>query len=382
MTRKGVENLVFLFGKEQDEKNNSFFSKNNKERELGMGKRLDIICNDGSPLLVTMKSIWGDDGRLGCGGAELALLTICEGFHNRGYDVTLYNNPDEGGVGPFKQKTLQEFDPLEDRDYLVVFRSPNERIVDAKGKIIWWSCDQYTVGDFKAFSKRVEKIVTISPFHARHFKDTYGIENTVVIDLPVRVNDYQGYDVKKLSKRCVYTSIPDRGVMQLHVAWPLIHREVPKASLVITSDWRLWNRYIDKSCVLPFQLAYARHPNVQYVGAVKRRDLIQYQLEAELLLYPSIYPELFCITVAESQVSGAIPITSKSGAIETTNEFGVQIEGSAYDEKFIEQFVESAVSHLQDPYLVDKQREMQKKAIERFSLERILDEWEERVFAP
>jgi len=156
---------------------------------MGKNIKLDIITNDGSPLGVTINSLWGKDGRLGCGGAELALLTMCEGWHKRGYDVTLYNNPDEGGVGPFKQKTLSEFDPQEHRDFLIVFRSPNERIFDAEGaraegQIIWWSTDQQTIGDFKAFSKKVDKIVVISPFHEQYFKDMYGIDNATVIDLP------------------------------------------------------------------------------------------------------------------------------------------------------------------------------------------------------
>jgi glycosyltransferase involved in cell wall biosynthesis len=324
-----------------------------------------------------MKSLWGEDDRFGVGGAEQSLLTICEGFHNRGYDVTLYNDPHEGGASPFKQKTLAEFNPQDKRDYLVIFRSPNERIAGAQGKLIWWSCDQQTMGDFKAFSKRVEKIVVISEYHAEYFRTMYGINNTIVIDLPVR-DDY-GHDVKKVSHRCIYTSIPDRGVMQLHAAWPLIIREVPGASLVITSDWRLWDKYIDKSVLFPYQLAYAQHRNVSYVGAVKRKQLIQYQLEAELLLYPSIYEELFCISVAEAQVAGAIPITSQNGAVKTTNEFGVQIEGSPHSPEFIDKFVAQAVLHLQDPDLKEKQIEMQKKAVKRFALDRILDEWERRV---
>ena len=339
--------------------------------------KIDILCNDGSPLGVTMKSLWGEDDRFGVGGAEQALLTICEGFHNRGYDVTLYNNPHEGGASPFKQKTLDEFDPQDNRDYLIVFRSPNERIANAKGRIIWWSCDQQTMGDFKVFSKRVEKIVVISKHHADYFRNMYGIENTIVIDLPVR-DDYK-HDVEKVSHRCIYTSIPDRGVMQLHAAWPLIIREVPDASLIITSDWRLWDKYLDKSCVQPYQLAYAGHPNVSYVGAVKRAELIQYQMEAELLLYPCIYEELFCITVAEAQVAGAIPITSQSGAVITTNSFGVQIKGSPYEPSFIEDFVQQAVSHLLDPDLHEKQIAMQAKAIKRFSLDRILNQWEKKV---
>lgn len=342
-------------------------------------KIIHVLCNDGSPLGVTMKSLWGEDGRFGVGGAEQALLTLCAGFQEIGYDVTLYNNPSEGGASPFKQKTLDEFSPLDDRDYLIVFRSPNHRIAGAKGKIIWWSCDQMTVGNFAQFSREVEKIVCISPRHADYFREMYGINNTIVIDLPVRLEDYKN-EVQKVSKRCIYTSIPNRGVMQLHAAWPLILKEVPDASLVCTSDWRLWDRYIDESCVQPYQLAYAVLPNVSYVGAVKRSQLIQYQLEAELLLYPCIYDELFCITVAEAQVAGAYPITSTYGSLRTTNEFGTQISGAPTDPKFIEEFVQTTVVALQDPLLPEKQAYMKERARQRFDLEGILEQWEEKVF--
>jgi len=341
-------------------------------------KVMHWLVNDGSPLNVTYKSIFGHDGRLGVGGAELALLTLCEGFEKRGYDVTLYNDPSEADASPFKQKGLSEFDPLENRDYLVVFRSPNERMYGAKGKRIWLSCDQHTVGDFRIFAKFVEKIVTISPFHSKYFKDMYGIEETIPIDLPVRVDDYEGH-VEKVSKRCIYTSIPDRGALQLHAAWAQIVRDVPDASLVLTSDWRLWDANIEKSCLDPYRLPFAGLPNVNYMGAIKRDKLIGQQLQADVMLYPSVYPELFCIAVAEAQVAGAIPITSQAGAIETTNEFGIRIKGSAYEPDFIENFVKAAIGTLNDPYLKDRQIEMQEKAKERFSLDRILDEWESKV---
>lgn len=344
-------------------------------------KKIHVLANDGSPLGVTTKSIWGQDGRFGVGGAELAILTLCEGWHERGYDVTFYNNPSEGGVGPFQQKTLAEFDPLESRDYLIVFRSPNERVNEAKGKRIWFSTDQFTVGNFKEFHRRVDKTVVISPFHAEYFRNMYGIDDAVVIDLPARVNDYKSRSYQKVSKKCIYTSVPDRGAMPLRAAWALIHREVPDAQLVLTSDWRLWNPDIDQSVITPYRLEYATLPNTSYIGAVKREELIRHQLEADLLLYPSIYAELFCIAVAEAQVAGAIPITSRSAAIETTNSFGILIDGIATDADFVDRFVRAAVSHLQDPDLREKQIEMQKQAEERFSLDRILEEWETRVFS-
>lgn len=343
--------------------------------------RIDVIANDGSPLGVTSKTIWGEDGTFGCGGAELAILTLCEGWQARGYDVTFYNNPREGGASPFKQKTLDEFDPLENRDYLIIFRSPNARVNEAKGRRVWFSTDQHTIGDFREFHKRVEKTVVISPFHAEHFRNMYGIEDTIVIDLPVRTDDYKKLYYNKVSKKCIYTSVPDRGAMPLHAAWPLIHREVSDARLVLTSDWRLWNPDIDKSVLHPYQLAYAQHPNVSYIGAVKRTELIQHQLEADLLLYPCIYDELFCITAAEAQYAGAIPITSQVGSLKTTNSFGVQVSGFPTEPGYDVRFAEVAVKILKDPYLGDRQIEMQRKAEERFSLERILDIWDSEVFS-
>jgi glycosyltransferase involved in cell wall biosynthesis len=346
-------------------------------------KKLHWLCNDGSPLGVTYKSLWGEDGRYGVGGAELAMLTLCEGFQNRGYDVTLYNNPSEGGVYPLRQKTLDEFDPLEDRDYLVIFRSPNERVNEAKGKRIWMSCDQFTIGSFRDFARRVDEIVTISPFHADYFRDTYGIENTVTIDLPVRVDDYKSRaHYHKVSKKCIYTSVPDRGALPLHAAWAKIVKEVPDAHLTLTSDWRLWVPDMDTShFVQAYKLPYASLPNTNYIGAVKRDELIRHQLEADLHLYAGVYDELFCISVAESQVAGAIPITSQTGALRTTNSFGVQIAGHPTESSFVDAFVDATVRHLQDPDLQEKQIDMHKRAVARFSLDRILEEWETRVFS-
>lgn len=345
-----------------------------------MKKVLHVLANDGSPLGVTSKSIWGLDGRFGVGGAELAILTLLEGWQERGYDVTFYNNPNEGGASSFKQKTIDEFDPLEDRDYLIIFRSPNVRVNEAKGKRIWFSTDQFTIGNFKEFARRVDRIVTISPFHANYFRDMYGIENTITIDLPVRSNDYKNKPYQKVPKKCIYTSVPDRGAMPLNAAWARIVKEVPDAQLVLTSDWRLWNPDIDQSILAPYKLPYAILPNTNYVGAVYRQELIRHQLEADLLLYPCVYDELACIAVMEAQVSGALPITSQYGALITTNEFGIQIPGNPTSPEFVDSFVQSTVSCLQDPNLHDRQIEMQRKAIARFSLDRILDLWEELIF--
>ena len=342
--------------------------------------KIHILCNDGSPLGVTEKSMRGEDGRLGIGGAELGLLTMCRAWQYYGNEVVLYNNPTEGGASSFDQRTLDEFDPQEDRDVVIIFRSPNQRFdtESMKGLKVWWSCDSYTIGDFSAYAARVDKVVTISPYHSKYFKDNYGIQNTIPIDIPVRTWEYSDV-VEKKPKQCIFTSIPDRGLMELHALWPRIQSEVPDANLVITSDWRLWGDWVSDEPVRPYRLAYARHPNVEYRGAVKRDELVRLQMESALHIYPCIFEEMFCIAVAESQVAGVFPVTSDAGALATTN-MGRVLHGHPNDPNWRDVFVRNVVELLNDPDLHKKQAWVRQIAMKRFSTEKVLEQWENKVF--
>lgn len=342
------------------------------------GRKIHVLTNDGSPLGVTERTMRGEDGRLGVGGAELALLTMCGAWQYYGNDVTLYNDPNAIGVSSFKQLPISDFNPQDDRDILIIFRSPNRRIDNAKGRKIWWSCDSYTVDDFREFRGHVEKVVCISPYHAQYFKTMYGITDGIPIDLPVRTWEYRD-KVQKIPKRCIFTSIPDRGVMELHAAWPRIQAEVPEASLMITSDWRLWADWQTEESIRQYRLSYAHHNNVSYVGAVRRSELVQIQMEAEVHLYPSIFEEMFCISVAESQVAGVLPITNNTGALSTTN-MGVLLHGNAQDPRWQDIFVKTAIETLTDPLLPKRQEWVREVSRKRFGIENILRQWDEKVF--
>jgi glycosyltransferase involved in cell wall biosynthesis len=292
---------------------------------------------------------------------------MCELWAAAGHDVNLYNNPRSYEQSQFHQSNIQDFNGAEDRDVLIVFRSPTLKVDGAKGKKIWWSTDQFTIGSFKEFAPHVDKIVTISPFHAEYFKSEYGIENTITIDLPVRTWEYE-QNIPKVPHRCIFTSVPDRGLGELLSMWPKILAEVPGASLVVTSDYRLWGvpfagteRYITQAM---------RIPGVTMLGAVKRPRLVEEQLRAEVFSYPCCYMELACYAVMEAQVAGAFPITYDIGALNTSNMGWFASKGD---------FVEKVVHALTSP--MDEYRSnVRSLSRARFSPERILKEWD-KVFA-
>ena len=339
--------------------------------------KLDILCTDGSPLGVSSKTIWGDQWRIGCGGAELALLTMCEQWTKYGYEVVLYNDPKEAGASPFEQRTVGAFDPKAERDVLITFRSPNPLSLISTGLKVWFSCDQHTIGDYAKFSVGMDKIVCISDFHAKHFKDTYGIENTIVIDLPVRVDDYDIDRPERVKNRIAFLSVPDRGLESLWRMWDQIKQKVPDASLVITSDYRLWGVGALNE---KHRVRWMVKDDINFLGAISREELIQEELKSDYFIYPSTYDELFCISCAEAQYAGMFPITSAMGALATTN-MGKKIHVDPKDPRNDITFVKIVVDIMNDRDETEQMRKIiQKVAKSRFSPTKILADWDKKVF--
>jgi len=339
--------------------------------------KIDIVCNDGSPLTVTSLSLYGEDERVGVGGAELALLTMCEAWTKAGHEVCLYNDPEPPGVSPFEQRTIDSFEPKGKRDVVITFRSANERTENANGLHVWWSTDQYTLGGFEEFAECVDKIVTISDYHALYFEGEYGLKDTEVIDLPVRVDDYK-QKIKKVPGRCIFNSIPDRGLQGLLVAWSKIKALCPEISLVITSDYRLWGMRTPRN--VKFRMEWHELEDVEFMGAIPRRELVEEEMKAQILVYPCSYDELFCISVAEAQVAGAYPITSSRGSLETTN-MGIVVSGNSSLYSWLRNtFAEEVATALKNPYLPTRQNQVRQLALDRFNPETIVAQWDEKVF--
>jgi len=329
-----------------------------------------------------MNSLWGLDGRAGIGGSELAMLTLCDEWTKKGHKVKLYNDPTEVGVSEFEQLPMSAFDPDEDRDVLIIFRTPRFDVVGAKGLKVWLSFDQFTLGDrpFDRFATVPDKIVVISEYHAEYLKETYGIENTIVIDLPVRVHDLDEIKVDKVPNRIIFTSVPDRGLMNLHALWPEIRSEIPEATLVITSDYRLWGSGH------PNNGRYFAHwigiEGVQFKGAMKRDEYLEEICKADIFFYPhkAQNPELFCVSCAEAQCAGAYPVTSDVGALATTN-MGTIIEGDPEDVEWRLKAKKAVIELLSNREgLKFEQNRVLKMAFDRFNPDTILEQWEKKVF--
>ena len=336
--------------------------------------KIEILCSQGSPLGVTSKTVYGDDFRVGVGGSELALLTMCEEWTKVGHEVILYNNPFERGVSPFEQRNVGAFVADDNRDVIIIFRHPNDVGISANGLKVWWCTDPPQAT--KSYASMMDKIVCISPYQFGLFEAIYDTENIVVIDLPVRVYEYEK-PIEKVPYRVIFSSVPARGSSVLHRMWSRLCDAIPEISLVLTADYRLWGSAPSDG---NFIEDWKSQRNYEYMGAVGREKLIEEQLKAQIHLYPSLYDELFCLSVAESEVAGAYPITTAIGALETTNMgtvFDLDAGNPANDDIFISHTIELLNNQ---NGLKEMQEQIREWTVERFSPATVLKQWDERVF--
>lgn len=340
--------------------------------------KIHLIANDGSPIGVIPPRLHGE----GVGGAELAMMSLMEVFAKRGHKVTVYNDPmTPGEYDGVAYRPLADFVTEHPRDVLIIFRSPNARVnhrrIPKNQRVIWWSCDQQTVGDFAELANLVDFAVTISPYHTEYHLRRYGINPKKIghIDIGVRTWEYDMVEAKKDPKQLLFCSIPDRGLKVLHAAWPLIKEAVPDTKLVITSDYTLWGA--PQPGNQQHRLDWMNHDGIDFRGKVSRAELVKLQCQSQIQSYPCTYEELFCISTAECAVAGAYPITSEVGALRTTNEFGVAIPGNPTNPDWVKVFVSRIVGALSDEALPDKQAFIMKNARQRFGFDTVAARWEE-----
>lgn len=339
--------------------------------------RIDILTVTGSPRGVTTETLY----KRGVGGAELALLSWAEIMSIRGHEIHIYNDPIPNQLDIHYQShpglqfhPFHSFDSLQKRDALITFRGPtditNFGLVDKK---IGWSCDQFTVGDYINWYQQMDEIILISEFHkADHIRRYGDIVNQKghVLDLGVRTWEYDN-SVEKIPYQFIFCSVPDRGLNEIAYLWPQIKTKYPEATLIITSDYTLWGS--PEPLNLQYRMKFVGMEGVKFVGNVSRSELVKYQLESEVQLYPCNYDENFCIATAECQVAGCYCITTNKGALETTNFLGKKVETNDFE----------GMLRLVDDYFVYPtetrhllSRLINQKATERFAWENIANEWE------
>ena len=185
----------------------------------------------------------------------------------------------------------------------------------------------------------------LSPYMRSRLTAVVAAPRMEVLPPPLSLADYPS-PAGQRGPALLYCSMPDRGLYYLKDLFPAIRRQVPNATLTITSDFTLWGKSGAKEAFLRF---FAGQPGIRYLGHVERATLVAEQCRARVMAYPCTFEEGFCIAAAECMAAGTVPVTTAGFALTTTvGEAGVLVNGRPRSWFYRRNFVKAAVKLLID----------------------------------
>ncbi|NJQ01082.1 glycosyltransferase [Streptomyces zingiberis] len=215
-------------------------------------------------------------------------------------------------------------------------KTPGTEELEAAG-----ACDLALVGSYAA---RDRYAPLLRPRHGYHV-DSLGHA------LP---EDPKGDPAERRRFQCVHMAAPYRGLARLLRLWPRIRQRVPQAQLVLLGGYTLWGYDTDRAA----DMARAEAPaladlpdGVVHHGPVARERYARVVRESEVMLYPTTYEEMCCVSALECVALGTVPVLSAVAALRERVEpgiTGVLVEGDIDDSAVEERFVDEAVRLLLD----------------------------------
>lgn len=213
-----------------------------------------------------------------------------------------------------------------------------------------------------------DKLLVLSEFQRRQYKDVYGIpddvfhltRNGVDLELVGRVRERLAAD-PKVSRRplsLVYSARPERGLdVLLSEIMPRILRDEPNATLFVSTYQNPVDHLADfyGHCS---QLAELLGPGrVVSLGNLTKEQLYEVYLTAGLYLYPVPSPfapdfdEISCISAMEAQACGLPIVSTARGALPETVApgAGVLVSDEVLTPGYCDSFAAAAVRLMRDP---------------------------------
>jgi glycosyltransferase involved in cell wall biosynthesis/tetratricopeptide (TPR) repeat protein len=322
------------------------------------GARTDknIICLAPGTLEKWNPRMWAEGG---LGGSETAIIKLAEAFANAGHRMISYIETDDPGYyygGAYRP--VDQFHPEVHSDLFIAWRLPEAADLPINtDRLVLWMHDT-DAGDrlTPVRARKFDSIVVLTEWHKNFMLEKYPFldpNKLVVIGNGVDLGRFPGWnfdDKDRNPHRVIYSSSPDRGLdIILEGIWPQVVEAIPDAELHIYYGWNNFDKVLEAGYehLRPFRekvnnlLLNAK--NVVNHGRINQEELAKEFAKSSVWLYPTYFPETYCITAIEAQLAGVVPITNHFAALAETVQSGVFIDNNPHDPAVQQAFAEQTI---------------------------------------
>ncbi len=330
------------------------------------------------------------------GGSETAVLYMARALAKRGHDVKVFNNCPKPGkydrVDYFDfNKQWRDIAPIAEWDVFIVSRNYAFCAQPIKARLVGlWSHDIAT--DEREIMTNIwgaDFIWCLSNFHTEQWLSVAKNLQPIMaktrngLDLEL-IHDVESKKSKLRDKNVfVWGSRPERGLDTLitHV-WPKMLKELGNDIMLKVGG------YSDTGLELPdhikqmheaIKIQISAAKNVERIEPLPKRQWYELLASSGMVIYPTHFPEISCITALEAQACKTPIVTSNEFALkETVKDRHNLISGHSRSEEYQNAFVARVKRLLSSDYeYKNSQRIGYEHVIGYYDWNTIAEEWEE-----
>lgn len=293
-------------------------------------KTIGIYLGKYMPSITTGEHHWdGDTVSKGMGGSETWAYEVGTRLANKGYDVTIYADPeyDHDPCPGFHLVTYQRYfyDVLRrEYDYFIYSRyaSVDTILPHLKCHNVYVMVHDICVVTPDHNTKqiglgRIKKYCYLSDWHKEYLLSLYsdiGLTDSLLHKVSNGYSEqfYKDVDLNNKENSMIWSSSLARGFEDFYeyVFFP-VFQQVPDFKLYVCTGTIAPKDYhlLKKAELLP---------GVEVLGKLSKEDLASYQKRSKVWVYPGQFPETFCITAVENANAGNVIISPLSYGLSTT----------------------------------------------------------------
>ena len=201
-------------------------------------------------------------------------------------------------------------------------------------------------GNVIILNNKLKNIFCLTEWHVSYFTQIFPQVTDITIPFYYGIDDtkFDNSDSKltkltKIPHKFIYSSFPNRGLLELLKMWPKIYNKFPTATLFIYSNVdNEWSNKVEPEKMKQIKQLledYGENMGIFYNGWVSKKELAESWKTADIWFYPCTFQETFCLTALEAAASKTFAITNGLAALQNTVSVrGITIEGDATTEEW------------------------------------------------
>ena len=194
-------------------------------------------------------------------------------------------------------------------------------------------------GDVIPIANNLKNIFCLTEWHVEYLSSIFPQlkDRMIPFYYGIDFNKFKSVNVlNKIPYKFIYSSFPNRGLLQLLQMWSKIINIQPLACLHIYSDVNgKWVNSVagEQMTLIRDLLNTHKNLNIHYHGWVNKKELADAWITSDVWLYPCTFKETFCLTALEAAITKTFVVCPNLAALNNTvGNRGLLVEGDATTE--------------------------------------------------